>query len=50
VNGKPVAEDVLDYRGPYGFRHYLEQWTNEAALGTFEIKDGKVILQSRSTD
>ena len=50
VNGKPVAEDVLDYRGPYGFRHYLKQWSDQAALKTFEIKDGKVILESRGSD
>jgi hypothetical protein len=50
VNGKPVAEDVLDYRGPYGFRHYLGQWSDQAALKTFEIKDGKVILESRGSD
>jgi hypothetical protein len=50
VNGKPVAEDVLDYRGPYGFRHYLAQWSDQAALKTFEIRDGKVILESRSSD
>ncbi len=50
VNGKPVAEDVLDYRGPYGFRHYLGQWSDQAALKTFEIKDGKVIFESRSSD
>jgi hypothetical protein len=48
VNGKPVAEDVLDYRGPYGFRHYLGQWSDQAALRTFEIKDGKVIFESRA--
>lgn len=50
VNGKPVPEDVLDYRGPYGFRHYLGQWTDQAALKTFEIKDGKVIFESRGSD
>jgi hypothetical protein len=50
VNGKPVGEDVLDYRGPYGFRHYLEQWSEQAALKTFEIKDGKVILESRGSE
>jgi hypothetical protein len=50
VNGKPVAEDVLDYRGPYGFRHYLGQWSDQVALKTFEIKDGKVIFESRSSD
>jgi len=50
VNGKPVAEDVLDYRGPYGFRHYLGQWSDQVALKTFEVKDGKVIFESRSSD
>ena len=50
VNGKPVGEDVLDYRGPWGFRHYISEWSERSGLKTFQIKDGKVILQSRSSE
>ena len=49
VNGKPVGEDVLDYRGPYGFRHYVVNWSDEVAIKSFEIKDGRLILESRSS-
>ena len=50
VNGRPVGEDVLDYRGPYGFRHYIDQWTDRWALKNLEIKDGKLILDGRAGD
>jgi hypothetical protein len=49
VNGKPVGEDALDYRGPYGFRHYVQDWSDQVGLKTFEIKDGRLILESRSS-
>ena len=47
VNGKAVGEDVLNWRGPYGFRRYIEQWTDRNEIKIFEIRDGKVILESR---
>jgi hypothetical protein len=47
VNSKPVGEDTLNWRGPWGFRRYLEQWTDEERIRTFQIADGKVILESR---
>ena len=50
VNGKAVGEDVLNWRGPWGFRRYIEQWTDKNDLKTFEIRDGKVILESRGSD
>lgn len=50
VNGRPVTDDVLDYRGPWGFRHYINQWSDRSGLKTFQITDGKVILESRADD
>ncbi len=50
VNGKPVGEDVLDYRGPWSFRYYVSQWTNRSGLKTFQIKDGRVILESQKKE
>lgn len=47
VNGKAVGEDVLNWSGPWGFRRYIAQWTDEVEVNTFEIKDGKVIIASR---
>ncbi len=49
VNGKAVGEDVLNWRGPWGFRRYIEQWTDKNDIKTFEIRDGKVILESRGS-
>jgi hypothetical protein len=50
VNGKPVGEETLNWRGPWGFRRYLEQWTDEERIKTFQIADGKVILESRGSE
>ncbi len=50
VNGKPVGEDVLNWRGPWGFRRYIEQWTEKNNLKTFEIQEGKIILESRGSE
>lgn len=47
VNGKPVGEDTLNWRGPWGFRRYIEQWTEKDRIKTFQIAGGKVILESR---
>jgi len=49
INGKPVGEEVLNWS--YGalppFRKYLADWTGEKNLQTFEIADGKVILETK---
>jgi hypothetical protein len=47
VNGKPVGEDVLNWSGPWGFRRYIAQWTDQAKVTTFAIKDGRVILERK---
>jgi hypothetical protein len=50
VNGKPVSEETLNWRGPWGIRRYLEQCTEEDRIKTFQIADGKVILESRGSE
>jgi hypothetical protein len=50
VNGKAVAEDISSWRGPWGFRRYIDQWTDKGDIKTFEIKDGKVILERRGRE
>lgn len=47
VNGKPVGEDVLNWSGPWGFRRYIAQWTDQVEVTAFEIKEGKVILERK---
>jgi hypothetical protein len=48
VNGKSVGEDVLNWSGPWGFRRYVEEWTSHNEIQTFQITDGKVILENRA--
>ncbi len=50
VNGKAVGEDVSNWRGPWGFRRFIEQWTDKNEIKTFEIRDGKVIMERRSAN
>lgn len=47
MNGKPLGEDVLNWRGPWSFRRFIEDWTSRGKIKTFEVTDGKVILESR---
>jgi hypothetical protein len=47
VNGKSVGDDALNWRGPWGFRRFIEQWTERDNIKTFQVAGGKVILESR---
>jgi hypothetical protein len=51
LNGRPVGEEVLNWR--YGalpsFKRYMLDWTGERYLKTFEISDGKVILETNAS-
>jgi hypothetical protein len=49
VNGKPVEENALNWRGPWSFRRYIEQWTDTNDLKRFEIENGKVILETKGS-
>lgn len=50
INGKAVSEEALTWRGPWSFRRYVEDWTEKNYLKTFEVRDGKVILESRGSE
>jgi hypothetical protein len=50
LNGKPVDDEALNWRGPWSLRRYLENWTEKSDLKTFEIQDGRVILETRGQD
>jgi len=48
VNGQPVPSDLLDWKyRSRPLRDYLAEYTNAYDVGTIQIRDGKVILQSR---
>jgi hypothetical protein len=49
VNGKPIANEVLTMRGPFTLRRYIDEWTQENDLKTFDIRDGKVILETKGS-
>ena len=51
VNGQPVGQEALEWRNERmpSFRSYIANWITEASLKTFEISDGKVILETKSS-
>jgi hypothetical protein len=49
VNERAVPDEVLTWHGPYSIRRYIEEWTDENDLKTFEIRDGKVILETKGS-
>lgn len=50
VNGRPVGEEFLSWQyGAWSFKRYVDSWTGETNLKTFEISDGKVILETNAT-
>lgn len=49
INGRPVGDDVLTWSfGSKSFRRYIEEWSDEKTLRTFQIADDKVILESKA--
>jgi hypothetical protein len=49
VNGRPVGEEFLTWQyGAWSFKRYVDRWTGETNLKTFEITDGKVILETNA--
>ncbi|HJT44735.1 MAG TPA: hypothetical protein VJ721_00555 [Chthoniobacterales bacterium] len=50
VNGRPVGEEFLRWQyGAWSFKRYVDAWTGETNLKTFEISGGKVILETNAT-
>jgi hypothetical protein len=49
VNGHGVPDDVLTLRGPFTIRRYIEEWNQENDVKTFELRDGKMILETKGS-
>jgi hypothetical protein len=49
VNGRAAPDEALNWRGPFSLRRYVEDWTEQNDLKTFEIRDGKVILETKGS-
>jgi hypothetical protein len=47
INGKTMPGDALNWRGPWSLHRYISDWTEPRDLKKFEIRDGKVILETR---
>jgi hypothetical protein len=49
VNGKPVPRDLLNWKyRSKRLRDYLADYRNESGVGRIEIRDGRLILRSRT--
>jgi hypothetical protein len=49
VNGEPVPTDLLNWKyRSKRLRDYLADYRNDSGVGTIEIRDGKLILRSRT--
>jgi len=49
VNSKPVPRDLLNWKyRSRRLRDYIAEYRNSYDIGTIEIRDGKLILQSRT--
>ena len=47
VNGRPVAIEAVQWRyGPWSVRRYIHDWAHDQNIKTFEIRDGRVILDT----
>jgi hypothetical protein len=50
VNGRPVGEEFLSWQySSWSFKRYAAEWTTQTNLKTFEISDGKVILETNAS-
>jgi len=47
INGKTMPGDALNWRGPWSLHRYISDWTEPRDLKKFEIREGKVILETR---
>src|SRR5207237_5335725 len=47
VNGRPVGEESLSWQyGSWSFKRYLSDWISQTNWKTFEISEGKIILET----
>jgi hypothetical protein len=48
VNGRSVADEAMQWQyGPWSVRRYINDWSADQNLKTFEIRDGRVILETK---
>jgi hypothetical protein len=48
INGHAMNDEALNWQyPPWSLRRYLEDWTERDNLKTFEIRDSKVILETK---
>ena len=51
VNGRPVGEEILSWQyGTWSFKRYMSDWTGRTNLKTFEISDGRMILETSGSE
>ena len=51
VNGRPVGEEILSWEyGSWSFKRYMLDWTGRTNLKTFEVSDGKIILETNGSE
>jgi hypothetical protein len=48
VNDRPVPDEVLQMQyGPWSIRRFFNDWSAEENLKTLEIRDGRLVLESK---
>src|SRR6266404_2092882 len=49
VNGRSVGEEFLSWQyGSWSFKRYAADWIGQTNLKTFEISDGKIVLETNA--
>jgi hypothetical protein len=50
MNDRPVPDEALQMQyGPWSVRRYINDWSADQNLTTLEIRDGKVIVESKGS-
>jgi len=49
VNGRAVDAAALTWRYPWSLRSFISRWTEENDLKTFEIREGRVLLETKGS-
>jgi hypothetical protein len=48
VNDRPVADEALQWQyGPWSVRRYINDWAADQNLKTFDLREGKMILETK---
>jgi hypothetical protein len=51
VNGRSVPDEAMQWQyGPWSTRRFINDWNSDHSLKTFEIRDGRVILESGNSE